>query len=225
VRQSIAKIYQAVSSFRPPVLDPQHVRLPLVPPALDVVLGGGLPCGVITEVVGGVSSGRTTFAQALISAVTHAGEFAAWVDLPNAFDPDCARTAGIDLERMLWMAPVDRIGALRATEQVIDAGGFRVVVLDLDGPSFARSVISTSAWLRIGRVAARRNAAIVVIGAEFVTGAFAALSLEMRQHRRIFVGQRGPCPVFEGATSSLWVRRFKFGPQPTTSIELFAAKA
>ena len=122
-------------------------------PELDAVLGGGLPCGAITEIFGGVSSGRTTLAQVLISAVTHGGEFAAWIDLPNAFDPHCARAAGVDLERVLWVSPTDHLAALRAVEHVLDAGGFRVVVLDLDRPSGGRSV-PASAWLRMGRAAA-----------------------------------------------------------------------
>ncbi len=222
MQQSSTQSFQIVTYPRPH--DLPRLGL-LVLPTLDAILGGGLPCGAITEIFGGVSSGRTTIAQTLISTVTHAGEFAAWIDLPNAFDPDCARTAGIDLERMLWVSPVDRIGAFRAAEQVVNAGGFRVVVLDLDDPSLARSVVPTSAWLRMGRAAACRNAAIVVIGAVDVAGAFATLSLEACPHRRVFAGERGPCPIFEGATSALWVRRFKFGPQPTIPVELFATKA
>ena len=223
MRQDSPFAYQLVGNLRPARFDLPRLRLSLTLPDLDAVLGGGIPCGAITEIFGGASSGRTTLAQVLISAVTHAGEFAAWIDLPNAFDPNCARAAGVDLERMLWVSPADHLTALRSVEYVLDAGGFRVVVLDLDRPSGARPTVSASAWLRMGRAAACRNAAIVVIAAAHAVGTFAALSLEACAHRRVFAGESGPCPVFEGSTSSLRIQRYKFGPPATTLIELCAS--
>jgi hypothetical protein len=199
-----------------------RTRLPLALSSLDAVLGGGLPCGAITEIYGGVSAGRTTLASVLISAAIEAGEYAAWVDLPNAFDPGSLDSTGIDLERMLWVCPSNRITAVRAAEHVLDAGGFRVVVLDLDGQSPSRS-LPPSVWLRMTRAAARRDAAVVVIGAIHTVGAFAALSLEVRACRRIFVGERGPSPVFEGATSALQVRRYRFGSAEDVVVELWAS--
>ncbi len=197
--------------------------MPLADPKLDVFLGGGLPCGGITEIFGRVSSGRTTLAQVLISAATHAGELAAWIDLPNAFDPSGADTAGIDLDRMLWVSPTSRITAVRVAEQVLDTGGFRVVVLDLDAPSPKREPFPTSVWLRMNRVAARRGAAIVVIDANHTVGTFATLSLEVRAGRRVFVGDRGPCPVYVEATSALRIFRRRFGSSDEAVFDLVAS--
>jgi hypothetical protein len=198
-------------------------RLPLAVPSLDALLGGGLPRGAITEIFGGLSSGRTTFAHLLTSAATRAGEFAAWIDLPNALDPEGAALAGVDLERVLWVAPTDRVAALRAVEHVLDAEGFRIVIIDLDGVPLSRLVVSTSAWMRMARAAVRRNAAIVTLSAAHVAGAFATLSLEVHPRRRIFLGKDGPCPVFEGATTSFHVRKYKFGSADHVPIELFAS--
>lgn len=214
---------QLVAKLRPKELDLPRIHLSLTLPELDAILGGGLPCGAITEIFGGVSSGKTTLAQVLISAVTLAGDFAAWIDLPNAFDPNGARAAGVDLERMLWVSPTDHLAALRAVAHVLDAGGFRVVVLDLDHASGGRSTVPASAWLRLGRAAACRNAAIVVIAAAHAVGTFAALSLEACAERRVFAGEGGPCPVFQSATSSLRIERHKFGPPTLTPVELRAA--
>ena len=197
-------------------------RLPLGIPSLNAFLGGGLPCGAITEVVGGISSGRTTIAQVLTSAATHAGEFVAWVDLPNSLDPDDAQRAGVNLERVLWMYPVDLVAAFRAVEHVLGAGGFRLVLLDLDGPLQSRS-LPASAWLRIARVAVRSDAAIVVLSASRIAGAFATLSLEICPLRRAFVGEGGPCPVFEGAVSSLYLRKYKFGASGGVPVDIFAS--
>ena len=223
MRQDSALALQLVTKLRPKGLDLPRVHLSLTLPKLDAILGGGLPCGAITEIFGGVSSGRTTLAQVLISAVTIAGDFAAWIDLPNAFDPNGARAAGVDLERMLWVSPTDHLAALRAVEHVLDAGGFRVVVLDLDCASGVRSMLPAAAWLRLGRAAACRNAAIVVIATAHAVGTFAALSLEACANRRVFAGEGGPCPVFQGATSSLRIERHKFGPPVTTPVELRAS--
>jgi hypothetical protein len=120
---------------------------------------------------------------------------------------------------MLWVSPTDHRAAFRAVEHVLDAGGFRVVVLDLDHVAGARSMLPTSAWLRLGRAAAHRNAAIVVITPSHAVGTFAALALEVRADRRVFGGERGPCPVFQGAISALRIERHKFGPPVATPFE------
>jgi RecA/RadA recombinase len=202
---------------------PAIARLPLAIPALDAVLGGGLPYGAITEVFGGVSSGRTTLAFALISAAMRAGCFTAWVDLPNALDPNCAQKAGIDLARLLWVCPSDRMMAVRVAEHVLDAGGFRVVVIDLDGATTStQSVFASSVWLRMARAAVRRHAAVVLLAASHVAGTFATLSLEARVQRRFFVGGEGACPLFEGAASSLHLRKYKLGSPVDVPVDLIA---
>jgi hypothetical protein len=198
--------------------NPSRASLPSAIPALDELFGGGLPWGAITEVIGGISSGRTTLAHVMASAATRAGEFVAWVDLSNALDPNCAERAGVDLERVLWVYPTDRRAAFRAVEQVLGAGGFRLVVLDLDGP-----LPSASTWLRMGRAAVHRDAAIVVLSSTRIPGTFATLSLEACANRRVFVGESGPCPVFEGGTSFLYLRKSKYGPSCERPVELFAS--
>lgn len=196
-----------------------HSRVPFTLASLDALLGGGLPCGAITEIYGGISAGRTTLARVLISAAIRAGDYAAWIDLPNAFDPGSGDPRELDLGRMLWVCPSNRITAVRAVEHVLDAGGFRVVVLDLDARSTARP-IPASTWLRMTRAAAHRDAAIVVIGAVHTVGTFAALSLEVCARRRLFVDEHGPSALFEGAVSALRIRKYRFGIADDVAVEL-----
>lgn len=59
-------------------------------PEIDSLLGGGLPVGAITEVVGSSCSGRTSFALAFIAELTCAGQATAWVDVADALDPESA---------------------------------------------------------------------------------------------------------------------------------------
>jgi hypothetical protein len=72
-------------------------------PALDALLGGGIPRGQITELVGQASSGRTSVAFAILAEATARGEVAAYIDATDSLDPRSAQKAGIALERLLWV--------------------------------------------------------------------------------------------------------------------------
>jgi len=71
--------------------------------AIDDLLGGGLPVGAITEIVGPECSGRTTLALAFLGQITHQGKACAWVDVSDALHPESAAAAGVDLDRLLWV--------------------------------------------------------------------------------------------------------------------------
>ena len=71
--------------------------------ALDRALGGGLPRGQMSEVVGPVSSGRTSLAWTALSAATSRGEWVALVDTFDRFDPATAAEAGLALPQLLWV--------------------------------------------------------------------------------------------------------------------------
>jgi recombination protein RecA len=77
---------------------------------VDELLEGGLPIGAITEMVGPESSGRTAVALSFVSQLTHDGRVCAWVDVSDAFSPESAAAAGVELPRLLWV----RCGASRA---------------------------------------------------------------------------------------------------------------
>jgi hypothetical protein len=72
-------------------------------PALDAVLGGGLPLGAITELAGPECSGRTTLALAFVAGLTQAGRVCAWIDVSDALDPESVAASGVDLARLLWV--------------------------------------------------------------------------------------------------------------------------
>lgn len=104
--------------------------------ALDAVLDGGLPCGQLTELVGTASTGLTSVVHRLLGHVTGQGQVAAWIDGPDAFDPASAVTAGVDLERLLWIRPPDLATAFTAAEAVLGLGGFPLVLLDASAPPY-----------------------------------------------------------------------------------------
>src|SRR5262245_15764816 len=59
--------------------------------------------GEITEVVGRLSSGRTSLVRTWLADVTARGGATALVDADDTFDPSSGARAGIDLRRLLWV--------------------------------------------------------------------------------------------------------------------------
>src|SRR5262245_23197830 len=70
--------------------------------ALDAILGGGLPKGRFTELVGdGPGSGSAQVLHALLRRVSRDGQFLALVDGADSFDVDAERPE--TLARLLWV--------------------------------------------------------------------------------------------------------------------------
>ncbi len=101
------QIEEALAHRVPGALSPrQHTIVPRVAsgvPEIDALLGGGLPVGAITEVIGSSCSGRTSFALAFIAGITCEGQTTGWIDVADALDPESAAAAGVDLNRQLWI--------------------------------------------------------------------------------------------------------------------------
>src|SRR5271165_3879296 len=105
-------------------------------PAIDA-LTGGLPRGCLTEICGPASSGRTTLLLAALAAATRRGEFCAVVDASDALDPQSVAATGVELQRLLWVrcgenSPEKSLEQLlRATDLLLESGGFGMIALDL----------------------------------------------------------------------------------------------
>jgi hypothetical protein len=151
-------------------------------PQLDAFILGGLPRGAITEVFGPASSGRTSF---MLSALAHASqheEVCALVDTDNAFDPTSASRAGINCARLLWIRCASNLEhAFKATDLLLQGGGFGLVMLDLgDVPAKAAKRIISSWWYRFRRSLEATPTALVVIAEESCVRSCATLALELR---------------------------------------------
>lgn len=196
-------------------------RLPTGSAPLDRLLEGGFPRGQLSEVCGAPSSGRTSLAYALLAATTARGEIAALVDCGDRFDPRCARGAGIELPRLLWVRPHDERGALRAAEILIGTSGLGLVILDLaDGLSALIAARFTSAWPRLARQATASNVTLVLFSRERLAGGFAALCLRLRGARPLWP-RHALCPaVFCGISTRAEVVRAREGRAQSREIEL-----
>ena len=167
--------------------------VPIGHEALDRSLGGGIARGQISEITGLGSTGRTALVHALLAGTTTRGELAACIDPLDRFDVASAVSAGVVLERLLWVrgedagtqpaldpawepsrarpgqgrqTPIGRAvsRALKATALVLSAGGFGVVVLDLaDVPRRVLGALPFTTWLRLQRLIASSDTACVLI--------------------------------------------------------------
>jgi hypothetical protein len=191
-------------------------------PDLDALLQGGVPAGAITAVGGPRSSGKTALGYAVIAGLTAAGSAVAWVDVGNAFDPEHAAAAGIRLQHVLWIRPPDVRVGLRATEHVLETGGFALVLLDLDDEARPRPMSRTTSWLRLTRTVATSSAAVLVITASAADVA-AAVCLETTVHTVSFIDATGPQPLFDGIVSVVECRKNKLGPTSAAGMPLRAA--
>ena len=75
---------------------------------LDDLLGGGIPRGQITELVGKASSGCTSVVLSLLAEATARQEIAAYIDASDCFDPPSAERVGVALDRLLWVRCGDK---------------------------------------------------------------------------------------------------------------------
>lgn len=149
-------------------------------PELDRLLDGGLARGKLVELVGGCSCGRFSLVLATLAAVTGAGEAAALVDLGDGLQPADAASAGVDLERLLWLRPRRLKEALAGAEMLI-AGGFPLAVVDLGVPPVPGGRGSGGAWIRLARTAESHGTALLVSTPYRVSGPAAARVLSARR--------------------------------------------
>jgi recombination protein RecA len=102
-----SEIEAALADRMPSALSPAPRLIRQVEPtgirSIDGLLQGGFPEAAITEIVGPECSGRTSLAFSFISGITHTDKVCAWVDISNAFHPESAAAAGIDLRRLFWV--------------------------------------------------------------------------------------------------------------------------
>lgn len=144
-------------------------------------LSGGLPRGAITEIYGPASSGRTTLILSTLAEATSREEVCAVVDTNDSFHPASAASAGACLDRVLWMRCSSRLEhAFKATDLLLQGGGFGLVLLDLgEVPSQDSRRIISSWWYRFRRVVENTASTLVVIAQDTCVRSCASLTLRM----------------------------------------------
>ena len=144
---------------------------------------GGLPRGAITEIFGPTSSGRTSFMLAMLAHAIENKEVCALIDTSDCFDPVSSAETQVDLDQLLWVRCAANVEhAFKATDLLLQGGGFGLVLLDLGdiAGKDARRIIS-SWWYRFRRTVENTPTALVVIAADSCVRSCASLALEMNR--------------------------------------------
>ena len=174
---------------------------------IDELLEGGLPVGAISEITGSASSGRTTIALAFLSQRTQDGSSCAWIDTNDNLDPESAAANGVSLKYLLWVRcrnlPLDKSSpalrrkpaddkqpwtrldqAIRATDLLLQAGGFTAIVLDLADEAIEHCRrIPLATWFRFRQTADRTRCSLIVLGNAAYAQSSAGIVLECRPDR------------------------------------------
>jgi len=165
---------------------------------LDASLGGGVPRGQLSELVGVRSSGRTSLMLRMLAAATARGELVALVDAVDRLDVASAAAAGIALDRLLWVRGHVSANpglcrdtnqraleqAIRALTLVLQAGNFGLVVFDAaDVPADALRRLPFTTWLRLQRMIEGTQTTCVLVGSERMARSAAGLTLELSAPR------------------------------------------
>ena len=155
-------------------------------------LTGGLPRGGLTEISGPAGAGKTSLLTAALAARTRAAEVCALVDARDAFDPETAEAAGVQLERLLWVRCREIAQAMRVTDLLLQGGGFGMVAVDLSdvSPRLVRRV-PLNVWFRWRRAVENTQTILVVLGQESNAKTCASLVLRMESESAQWLSTAG----------------------------------
>ncbi len=152
-------------------------------------LVSGIPRGAITEIVGAISSGRTSLLLSALAVATRQEETCALVDCNDTFDLLSAKIARVDLDRVLWVRCKSHLErAFKATDLLLQSGGFGLVVLNLAdvAAKYARRIVS-SWWFRFRRALENTPTALVVITPVTCVRSCARMVLEVNKETAVWL--------------------------------------
>jgi hypothetical protein len=233
---------------------PELAGAPTGIPVLDTQLGGGLPRGQVSEVVGPASSGRSWIMATAVAAATQRGELVALVDTLDRFDPASASATNIVWTNLLWVRgpslglsatatrlalgrhPSDGDGgvlvravdrAVKAAAMVLSAGGFGLVVLDFsDVPSRVIRQLPMTTWLR--RLVEGRDTVALLIGGEQTTRGPGGVSVGLSRAPGFtarWTGATDRARMFDGFNVRATIARARFRVGDDRAVMFAAAHA
>jgi hypothetical protein len=178
---------------------------------VDGMLGGGIPRNSITEVSGAASTGKSSLSLSLLANITQLGNACAWVDVNDALSPESAAAAGVELRRMLWLRmsaerreklsekPWSRLEqALKATDLLLQTGGFAAIVLDMSDVLPQHTMrIPLATWYRFRLAAEHARTALVFLTQSPCASSCATLTLRCDAAQTKPFSNHGETPLFE----------------------------
>jgi hypothetical protein len=133
------------------------------------------------------------------------------VDVSDALSPEAAAAAGVELRRLLWLRvsaergkrvvdkPWSRLEqALKATDLLLQTGGFGAVVLDMSDvlPEHARR-IPLATWYRFRLAAEQARTALIFLTQSPCASSCASLALRCEPGEAVPFSSNGETALFE----------------------------
>jgi hypothetical protein len=123
-----------------------------------------------------------------LAAATWRREFCAVIDASDALDPQSVASAGIELDRLLWVrcgenshhADYRLEQLLRVTDLLLEGGGFGLIVLDLGDlpPQTARRIPLTT-WFRFRRAVEHTPTVLLAVERQSIAGSCSSLLIKL----------------------------------------------
>ncbi len=121
---------------------------------LDRALGGGIPRGRITEIVGPLAVGKTALLRQVVTHILQSGGWVAWIDAQRTL----AAAPFADLgDRLVVVRPRDSKRSAWTADLLLRSGVFSLVIIDGAHP------LSRVHGVRLAQLARERDAACVVL--------------------------------------------------------------
>jgi len=190
--------------------------LPTTIAPLDALLGGGLARGKMTEIAG--RGTRFSIVIATLAASTSIGEAAALIDAGDSFDPQLAESAGVELQRLLWVRPRTMKETVTAAE-MIGATGFQLVIIDMGSRRPPGRRVPDATWVRLARVAESHGATILVSAPYALTGTTSEAMILAHAPRPRWLGRGNAPRVLAGIETRLKLEKHRrLRPGQSTTV-------
>lgn len=153
--------------------------------------GVSLVRGAVTEVSGGPSTGKTSFALSLLAKLTAAGEVCAIVDATGGFDACTASQAGVVLDNLLWVRCAGDIEkTFMAADYLVQAKGFGCIWINLCGLAKDKlRMVPKTYWFRYRTRIKETPTLLLVTSYESATGSASQDSFEFGREQVDWSGQ------------------------------------
>lgn len=111
---------QVISLGDPEVGSAVHNWIPTSSIILNSILGGGIPCGRVTEIFGEESNGKSTLVADVMANAQKMGGLAVIIDSEQSFAPERAASMGVNIDNVVYSDEITVEGAFAVIEGVLE---------------------------------------------------------------------------------------------------------
>ena len=161
----------------------RHLPTGVLP--IDILLDGGIPTGRFTELFGAYSTLKSYIALSCIAQTQKAGGVCAIIDTEHSYDPEWARSLGVDTDNLIYHSPETGEEAVDVSEVLI-RNDIDLIVWD----SVAATLPQAESIKRMSKesVQPARLAALMSLGMRKLTAANKKTAILFINQTRLSVG-------------------------------------